>query len=253
MAARLRIAAVGEVGLDLYEELGRATLGGCSCNVARAAAAAGATATLFAAVGDDLRGRDVQASLASSGLDLRVRVETGTTALQRIRVDPDGERRFCGWEPGVIATYRLTDAELAALRDFDVIALADTPAWDQCVALTGPRLVAYFSQDAETAWRFDGLDIAFVGGVATDLDRLRPLARDRLVVLTAGAAGAWAIDRDRVVHQPSVATRIVDTTGCGDAFQAAFIVAYFSGSPVETALLAGARAAMTVASQLGAG
>jgi len=251
MAARLRLAAVGEVGIDRYEDLDRELLGGCSCNLARAAAAAGADASLFAAVGDDARGAAVLAALGP--LARHVRIERGATALQRIRIEPGGERRFCGWEPGVVAGYAPTPAELAALATFDVIALADTPAWDACLAL-GPRVVADFSQDADTAWRFAGLAIAFVGGQPTDLERLRPLAtRDTLIVLTAGAAGAWAITPDRVVHQPSVATQIVDTTGCGDAFQGAFTVAHCTGASLEAAMLAGAEAAAQVALNVGAG
>ena len=100
---------------------------------------------------------------------------------------------------------------------------------------------------------FSGLHLAFVGGRSDDLDRLRPLARDRLVVLTAGAAGAWALRGDEVVFQPTVATTIVDTTGCGDAFQGAFAATYFAGpGNLAAALLAGARAAAAVAAHVGA-
>jgi sugar/nucleoside kinase (ribokinase family) len=252
MANRLRVAAVGEVSLDIYVETGDSALGGCSCNLARAAADAGAHAALFAVVGDDDRGKDVLARLAATSLERHVRVETGATAVQQIRVEPSGERTFCGWAPGVVAAYAPSPDELAALRGFDVLALADTPAWDACLALPGPRKVADFSQDAATAWRFAGLDIAFVGGTPGDLDRLRAHARDQIVVLTAGAAGAWALAGDRVLHQPSLATTVVDTTGCGDAFQGAFTVAHFSGSHLAGALAAGARAAAACAGRRGA-
>jgi sugar/nucleoside kinase (ribokinase family) len=254
MAARLRIAAVGEVGIDRYVDRDLETLGGCSCNFARAAAAAGASASLFAAVGDDARGRQVRAALSTTPLELEhVRTEHGATALQHIRVAPDGERQFCGWEPGVVAAYTPTPAELAALAAYDVIALADTPAWAPCLAIVGPKRVADFSKDADTAWQLAGLDIAFVGGVPDDLERLRALVTDdTLVVLTAGAAGAWALARDRVLHQPSLATTIVDTTGCGDAFQGAFTAVYFAGATLEEALVVASRAAASAALRCGA-
>lgn len=253
MAARLRIAAVGEVGLDRFVDRGVETLGGCSCNLARAAAAEGADAALFAPVGDDPRGAEVRGRLAATALHLRVRTEPGVTALQRIRSEPDGERRFCGWEPGVVASYQLTPDERAELATYDVIAIGDTPAWEQCLALAGPRRTADFSQDAGTPWRFTGLDIAFVGGTPADLERLRPRASPAtLLVLTAGAAGAWAITPERVVHQPTLATAIVDTTGCGDAFQGAFAVARFSGASLEQSLRAAAQAAARAAGRLGA-
>jgi sugar/nucleoside kinase (ribokinase family) len=245
----MRLAAVGEVSLDRYVDRDATALGGCSCNLARAAAAAGAHAALFAPVGDDDRGRDVLARLAQTPLELHVRTERGVTAVQNIRIDR-GERVFCGWEPGVVAHYALSPAERELLAGFDVLAIADTPAWDACLALAGPKKVADFSQDAGTAWRFDGLDIAFVGGTLADLPRLR--GAGTLVVLTAGADGAYARAGDRVVHQPSLATTIVDTTGCGDAFQGAFTVAYFTGADLADALEAGARAAAACAARLGA-
>lgn len=252
MAAHLRIAAVGEVSRDRYVDRDLTVLGGVSCNFARAAAAAGAEAWLYAPVGDDELGREALAALAATPLQLRVRVERGATALCPIRITEAGEREFCGWQPGVAATYRLTDTELAELATMDVIALADTPAWEQCIALAGPRLVGDFSQDQPMDRDFAGLHLAFVGGRADDLDRLRPFAHDRLVVLTAGAAGAWALRGDEVVFQPTLATTIVDTTGCGDAFQGAFTATYFAGSDLATALAAGAHAAAVVAARLGA-
>jgi sugar/nucleoside kinase (ribokinase family) len=77
----------------------------------------------------------------------------------------------------------------------------------------------------------------------------RRYARATLVVLTAGA---WALTGDRVVHQPTLATAVVDTTGCGDAFQGAFTVAHFGGVDLAGALRAGARAAAAVAARYGA-
>jgi fructoselysine 6-kinase len=256
MATRPRIAAVGEVSRDRYVNHGVTTLGGCSANFARAAGDAGAEAWLFAVVGDDDEGREALAALARTPLNLRVRTDPGATAICPIRVEPHGERVFCGWQPGVVERYRLTDAELAELASMDVIALANTPAWEQCMELRGPKLVGDFSQDDLMQRDFSGLALAFVGGTPADLDRLRPLARDRLVVLTAGAAGAWALHGNTVLHQPTVATQIVDTTGCGDAFQGAFTATYFARpgdhEVLARALAAGAKAAARVAAMIGA-
>jgi len=255
MATRLRIAAVGEISRDRYIDRDVTTLGGCSANFARAAAGAGAEAWLYAPVGNDELGRDALSALARTTIQLRVRVEHGATAMCPIRIAATGERQFCGWQPGVVASYRLNDAELAELATMDVIALADTPAWEQCISLRGPKLVGDFSQDQPMDRDFSGLHLAFVGGRTDDLDRLKPLARDRVVVLTAGAAGAWALRGNEVVFQPTVAATIVDTTGCGDAFQGAFTATYFAprdGGDLTAALLAGARAAASIIAHVGA-
>ena len=180
---------------------------------------------------------------------------SGSSALQRIQLAEDGERIFCGFEPGVLTGYRLTDAELAELPGFDVLALSCSPelagVFAQVMALDPggrTRRVADFSQDSpggdpahpETwlAPHVDRLTVAFVGGQPTFLEPLARLSAttDAVLVLTVGARGAYALERGRVVHQPSVARTIVDTTGCGDAFQGAFTAAYFGGAGLEVAL-----------------
>lgn len=263
----LAIAAVGEVCADLYEGDSRVFLGGISGNFARCAAEAGARASVFAAVGDDELGRALTALLGATRVASRVRVLPGATAVQRIRIAPDGERVFCGFDAGVVADYTLTTDELAALARFDAVAVPLAPETERVVAQLatagGQRaLVGDVSRDSAgddlCAWlapRLPALAIAFVGGTAEDLEPLRALSeRARaLVVLTAGAAGAWALASGRVLHQPTVAERVIDTTGCGDAFQAAFAVRHLTGASLDVALHAGARAAALVAAKRGAG
>lgn len=45
----------------------------------------------------------------------------------------------------------------------------------------------------------------------------------RLVLLTLGAAGAWALAADRQLFQPAIPVEIVDLVGAGDCFFAGFI------------------------------
>ena len=45
----------------------------------------------------------------------------------------------------------------------------------------------------------------------------------RLVVVTLGSQGAWAIDARHRLHQPALPVRAVDTVGAGDCFFAGFI------------------------------
>jgi len=267
LVSALTIAAVGELCADLYEGDDEVYLGGISGNFARSAAAAGARASVFAAVGDDERGRVLLALLDKTPVEPRVRVLPGATAVQRIRVAPDGERIFCGFDAGVVAEYTLTNEELAALAGFDAVAVPLAPETERVVAQLaaagGHRaLVGDVSRDSAgsdlCAWlapRLPTLAIAFVGGSIADLEPLRALsdAARALVVLTAGPAGAWALDSGRVLHQPSVAERVIDTTGCGDAFQAAFAVRHLTGASLDVALLAGAQAAAVVAKKRGAG
>ena len=104
------------------------------------------------------------------------------------------------------------------------------------------------------------------------------LERARLVVIKQGARGAAALRREpdnlslgagdgdmaRVWRQPSwggplqqwtapaLPVRVVDTTGAGDAFDAAFLVEYVTHGDVARALIAGNRLGGRVAGSLGA-
>ncbi|TNJ45420.1 hypothetical protein KFZ70_06075 [Tamlana fucoidanivorans] len=48
---------------------------------------------------------------------------------------------------------------------------------------------------------------------------------DGQIVVTDGAHGCWAWQHGNVIHQPAFPTTVVDTTGCGDAFHAAYAIA----------------------------
>jgi fructoselysine 6-kinase len=266
----VRVAAVGEICEDLYLPEREGFLGGISVNFARAATVAGAEAAVFGPVGSDERGARLHDWLSKAPIATRrVRRLAGSSACQQIRVAPDGERVFCGFEAGVLFDYQLDTAELRTLDSYDRVAVPCSPesrrVFRQCVeAGLGPKLVADLSQDSPegeeddpVAWlspHLDRLAVAFVGGRADHVEALRGLSAssDIPIVLTAGAAGAYALVRGRVLHQPSLATEVVDTTGCGDAFQAGFVVHRAMGRSLADALEAGARLAAQVASHRGA-
>jgi sugar/nucleoside kinase (ribokinase family) len=264
---RERIAAIGEIAEDHYIDDGNRLLGGISANFARAAASVGARVTLFGAVGDDPRGTRLLERLRKSGLDAQVRVLPGRSACQRIRVAKNGERVFCGFEAGVVVDYVLLGTELEALAAYDAVALPCSPesrlVFEQCMSELPPKVwrIADFSQDTlagdAEGWiepHAERLRIAFVGGTRDFAEPLRALSKrvETLVVLTAGAAGAFAFAAGEAYHQPSLARTIVDTTGCGDAFQAAFTVRYLESRTIADALHSGAALAARVASRVGA-
>jgi sulfofructose kinase len=73
------------------------------------------------------------------------------------------------------------------------------------------------------------------------------------VVTTDGINGSWAWDRSRntVHHQPAFRVASVDTTGCGDAFHAGYIVGLLEGWSLALRLEFGALLASRVATSVG--
>jgi sugar/nucleoside kinase (ribokinase family) len=266
---RVRIAAVGEVTEDCYQT-GQRSLGGISVNFARAAMHAGAACALYAPVGDDARGERLREALVKEAVaPLRLRTLAGASAEQQIRMTESGERIFCGFEAGVLLDYQLTDDELQELRGYDAVALPCSPeskrVFLQCMAAAlDVPIVADFSQESPigepgdpAGWiapYADRLRIAFVGGDETFVEPLRALSERTavLIALTVGAGGAYALSRGKTHRQASLATTVVDTTGCGDAFAAGFCVAHFAGAPIVACLRAASELAAHVAAKHGA-
>jgi sugar/nucleoside kinase (ribokinase family) len=57
-----------------------------------------------------------------------------------------------------------------------------------------------------------------------------------LVVVKAGAAGAYACAEGRSIHMPGIPVTPIDTTGAGDCFNAGFLKARLDGRPLEECL-----------------
>ncbi|WP_111708572.1 carbohydrate kinase family protein [Lutibacter citreus] len=53
------------------------------------------------------------------------------------------------------------------------------------------------------------------------LKKLSTLTKGQLII-TDGANGSWALENKKIIHQPAFPTKVVDTTGCGDAFHGAY-------------------------------
>ena len=66
--------------------------------------------------------------------------------------------------------------------------------------------------------------------------RKLPAPHARLRCVTMGAQGALLLDGDRVLRCEAPAVDVVDTTGAGDVFRGAFIVAFLRGDAAEHVL-----------------
>jgi fructoselysine 6-kinase len=266
------VVCVGEITIDRYLDLGRDTVGGISLNVAVNARRCGAGRVgLVSCVGDDAGGALARAKLSREGVEAaHVSTLPGATARQDIRMLPGGERLFPpgGYHSGVLADLRLTPADIAYVRGFD---LAVVPIFRQIehiaravledAAFAGRR-AADFLDGSDLGAGLRGieaylphLDLAFVSGDATAVEMLAPIARESrtLIVVTLGAEGSVALSGAERVFQPAApAPDPVDTTGAGDAFQAAFALAYLAHGDIRRALAAGAKRAAQVIGHYGA-
>jgi fructoselysine 6-kinase len=99
------------------------------------------------------------------------------------------------------------------------------------------------------------IDVAYIGGtadMAADLARIARASPRGIVVLTLGGEGSIAFVGDRSCAQEALPLeKVVDTTGCGDAFQAGFTATYVRTGDVRAALRAGAEMGRAAARHYG--
>lgn len=88
-------------------------------------------------------------------------------------------------------------------------------------------------------------DIVFFGGTCDMVEELAPIAQKtpgKIIVLTLGADGSMAfLGRETFTQAALPLEKVVDTAGCGDAFQAGFTANYYQNQDIEQALSAGAK------------
>jgi sugar/nucleoside kinase (ribokinase family) len=238
-AMGLRTAYVGATGSDPNGERIRGELAGRGVDVAhvRVREAINPFAVILL---DERQGERVVLWDRSAALALRPD-EIDAPLIRRARlvhVDDVDEEAAIGAarlarEAGVPVT---SDIEAVTARTEELVATVTIPIFAEHVpaALTGER-------DLERALR------------TIQRVRLKPdAARADLVCVTRGARGAMLLAGDRLYHEPGLPIAAVDTTGAGDVFRGAFIVALLRGDPPDAVLRFANAAAALSCTRLGA-
>lgn len=248
--------------------------GGKGSNQAVAARRLGVDALIVTAIGDDTAGAAARELWAAEGVtDHAVQVPGVGTMTGFILVEPSGENRICIAD-GALASLspEHLDAPLALIGPGDIVLVSlEIPfaaAWHaldvarERGALTIVNPAPVIPGARELLTRADIVtpnrgELGALAGVAApetiDEVRLGCSALREItgytgaLVVTLGADGVFVDDGDHTIVPPTRVTKVVDTTGAGDAFSAAFAVAIHEGATIrEAARFATAAAAFTV-------
>ena len=240
------------------------SLGGVGRNIAHNMSLMGLDVRLLTAYGDDLHGERVAASCSELGIDLShaLRISGGTTSTYLYLTDPAGEMALAVSDMSVCE--KITPAYLAGnlpiLQNAQVVvADANIPAEslrflaENC---TAPLFVDPVSTAKAEKLRpilsrihtlkpnrleaalLSGVEITSHADVEKAADVLTGLGVHRMFI-SLGADGVYAAMGQQRLWLPNIPGRMVNTTGCGDAFMAALVWAYLEGSDLETTAKAG--------------
>jgi sugar/nucleoside kinase (ribokinase family) len=232
----------------------------------------GAQVSCQGAVGNDPLGRVLVELLAEQGVDVSglVRKDDVQTSASVLPVRPNGDRP--AWHCiGANGSFTLDDADLDAVAAADVLHLGGPE-------FLGGEAAAELLQHARSAGTVTAVDLLapgdpdmleWVGAALPHADYFLPndeqllgltgtetledaaaalLARGvSCIAATCGASGAMVATTEGTHRVPAFEVDVVDTTGCGDAFSAGFLVAVLSGrTPAEAAVIGNATAAQVV-------
>lgn len=286
----MTIVVVGDAGMDvLVRHAGpvtpgtdqpastRTAIGGAGANTCAWLARLGAAAVLVGRVGDDPAGRLVAGELAAAGVECALTVDQDAgTCWVVVLVDGQGQRAMLS-DRGAGRRLRPDDLPSALLGRAGHLHLSGYVLLDPASRPAGRAMLAAcraagLTTSVDPQGAVPVTDVADFLDLVGDVDLLLPNA-DELAMLTGsaepesatglldvvgavavtmGAAGACWVDRDGVLVEPAERVECVDTTGAGDAFNAALLHARLGGAAPGAALRAGVAAGTAAVRFVGA-
>ncbi len=237
--------------------------GGQTATTLAACARFGLRATYIGATGTDDNGRIAREEMAKRGVDVsNGAVREASNQFAVILIDEHAGERTVLWDRDSRLALDERDVRLDVLESARLLHVDDV---DQEAAIKAARrarelgLPVTSDLDRVTPLTLHLMEAVTVPIFAEHLpaqltftdDLVRALRElrkrhDGLLIATRGAAGAVALDGDRIVESPGFHVDVRDTTGAGDMFRAGFIYARLRDWPTERALrFANATAALS--------
>ena len=253
------------VGQDSNPGRVRTSLGGVGRNIAHNMALLGLDVRLITALGDDLNAQKITTSCIELGIDLApsLQVPGGTTSTYLFLTNEKGDMALAVSDMEIYdhltPRYLSTKEQLlnnARLVVCDTNIPAETLQWiaENCRApvFVDPVSTAKAGKVKPVLGRLHTLkpnriEAELLSGVAITDDKSLSAAADALlatglhrVFISLGGEGVYAADHlGGRVKVPCGPARMVNTTGCGDAFMAALAWGWLEGLGLEEAARAG--------------
>jgi fructoselysine 6-kinase len=256
----LNLLAMTPCCVDYYPQLGKSFMGGNSLNIASMWYKLNphSNISVITCLGNDMNGKMIIDFLKKTTIDIsRVYIREGTTASNKLRVDESGERFGIegAWQGGVYETFLLSDNDWKWVTHQDIIAIpANNPNFSTMIKKKhNNQMLSVDYLDIENNVPFDETigftDIAFITARPNLLSVYQEMAfrLQKLIVVTLGAQGSYAYYNGKSYFQPALsAPKVLDTTGCGDAYQAAFALTYHKTKNIQKSMSDGAYAALQI-------
>lgn len=260
----MKITALTSCCVDFFPEQDRIFVGGNSINFATQCKLSGIeNVSVIGAVGNDKFGELIENHLDKVKINRTYlyRMEE-PTASNKIFINEKGDRYFKSdsWNGGAFDVFRLSEKDWSYVADSSIVAMpaGDPNLRDLLKRRNNKQLIIidfldYFGLvDIEKF--IDKIDIVFLSGKEELLKDLSELSKksQKMIVATLGSKGSVLFYNKKTYYQEAIKVdKIIDTTGCGDSFQAAFSITWIKTNDIRKSLKAGSIAASKVLGFMG--
>lgn len=244
------------------------SLGGVGRNIAHNLTLMGTDVRMLTAYGDDLHGQKIAASCSELGIDLShaLRLSDEATSTYLYITNETGEMALAVSDMSVC--QRITPTYLASnlplLQHAQVIVCDANLPQESLVYLAENCTVPIFCDPVSTikaeklrpilgrlhTLKPNRLEAELLSGIPIhnkeDVEKAAKVLLDtglRRVFISLGADGCYGASHTQQLWMPNLPVKMVNTTGCGDAFMAALVWAYLEGTDLAGTMLAGLAAA----------
>ena len=242
----------------------RMSLGGVGRNIAHNMALLGVNTRMLTALGDDLHAQTIIASCSELGIDISrsLQIPGGRTSTYLFIADSAGDMALAVSDMDIYehVTPEFLSSRAQLLSNAQVVVLdtnipAESIAWVtehiDCPVFVDPVSTAKAEKLRPVLGKIHTLkpnrmEAELLSGVAiTDEESLNRAADALLatglkrVFISLGADGVYAAEGENRCHLPNLPGKMVNTTGCGDAFLAALVWAHLEGADLRQSALAG--------------
>lgn len=263
----MKVVYVGDCGVDDYN--GKLYPGGCALNVAYYTNQAGLKIDLVSCLGNDKNSNIPLNVVKKIHLDtIYIHSLEGETPKQKIQVLTNGEKKFVGYYPGVLSDFKLNEDDLNFINQHDVLVTLFysqiSHLFEQVTNLNfpGTKIVDFmdgadFNKDINFVKKYiKQWDIGFFGLSGRDSSLIKDLIQlaknnSKLIIITLGSSGSLAVCQAKIYKQKSKPIKVIDTTGCGDAYLGGFLASWLENKNIKQAMDTGADLAAKCAIHLG--
>lgn len=236
MKKKIKIAAVGDNCVDVYDKSGESFPGGNPVNVAVYVKRMSQDSSYTGVVGTDDYGKFMIEAITAKGVDItHMKVVEGKTAVTHVEIK-NGDRILGNYEDGVMKNFKLTEEDIVFLCKHDLVV---TGIWGMVeselhkIKDNGIPVAFDFADmpDHEiTQKALPYVDYAFFSDDKKNDEDLHNFMKSieskgpSVVVVTRGEKGSIAYDGKEFTEYGVIECEVVDSMGAGDSYIAGFLI-----------------------------